>query len=423
MCGRYRCNSECLSAARSFVDYANASSGDKPPSNKNMSSKLHVEHPHGLQQPCENFGPARHGVFIALSNQPERMCKLELRCGIWGLIGQWNLNQAYADKRAKGLDHLKLNHFAMFNARSESAFEKTSFKNLITKQNKRCVIPVNGYYEWHTHKVGNSKKEIKTPYYIYNPQSPHIQYFAGLYDECLVEEQGTTLVSYTILTMSAHDRFKDIHPRQPLLLDEKDCLAYLYGDMVRVSNPNANPPESRTDMNAKKGVLDHNSHHLKDPNMYSLLKDLVHRSATTMSDATAMTWHPVKSEIGNTQYQKEDCSIPYRSDTQGGDSMDIMHFFKKSPSPSTHTVTVDVDPTIEKKDRGSSPALTSGNTGGTEGTQLKSVKPGIERFFTTDARKDVNKAKSIASKRKRNEKGDEAAAGGRSAKVTVIDLT
>lgn len=48
----------------------------------------------------------------------------------------------------------------LFNARAETVREKPSFRNAFQKE--RAVIPLDGYYEWHTADDG----ETKTPYYV-----------------------------------------------------------------------------------------------------------------------------------------------------------------------------------------------------------------------------------------------------------------
>ena len=46
--------------------------------------------------------------------------------------------------------------FPTFNARSETIFEKWSFKHSIVK--RRCVIPADGFYEW----IGEKGKKKRT---------------------------------------------------------------------------------------------------------------------------------------------------------------------------------------------------------------------------------------------------------------------
>ena len=47
----------------------------------------------------------------------------------------------------------------VINARSETLLEKPAFKNAIKR--RRCLIPADGYYEWHT------TEQRKRPYFIH----------------------------------------------------------------------------------------------------------------------------------------------------------------------------------------------------------------------------------------------------------------
>ena len=87
------------------------------------------------------------------------------------------------------------------NARIETAPFKMSFKNSF--QNKRCIIPVTGYYEW---KLENNKKQ---PYYIHRKDNTVLP-LAGLYYE----------KTFSILTIQALHGLKDIHERMPVILPQ-----------------------------------------------------------------------------------------------------------------------------------------------------------------------------------------------------------
>ena len=52
----------------------------------------------------------------------------------WGLVPSWT---KMGDK---------LDFFRMFNARSETVPEKSVFSRLLGA--KRCIVPLNGFYEW-----------------------------------------------------------------------------------------------------------------------------------------------------------------------------------------------------------------------------------------------------------------------------------
>ena len=100
-----------------------------------------------------------------------------------------------------------------FNARSESAGEKSMFRNSV--RSKRALIPASGYYEWHT------EGKVKTPYFIH-PREGMIG-FAGLYswwrDRSKADDDPDRWVlTATILTMDAVGGLRDIHPRTPVIL-------------------------------------------------------------------------------------------------------------------------------------------------------------------------------------------------------------
>ncbi len=102
---------------------------------------------------------------------------------------------------------------SMFNARSESAAEKVSFKGPL--RYKRAIVPADGFYEW--------KREggVKTPYYIQLSGGEPIG-FAGLYDVWRDE-----LLSCTILTTTPNELMATLHDRMPVILSPDDYDTWL----------------------------------------------------------------------------------------------------------------------------------------------------------------------------------------------------
>ena len=93
------------------------------------------------------------------------------------------------------------------NAQSEKLFEHFIYK--YSSLERRCIIPVTGFYEPHEHK----KK--KYPYYIHRADNESFA-LAGIYT---IIEDG--LVTFSILTKEASPMFAEIHnkrKRQPILL-------------------------------------------------------------------------------------------------------------------------------------------------------------------------------------------------------------
>ena len=112
----------------------------------------------------------------------------------WGLVPSW----AESKKDFRPL----------INARLETLMEKVSFKNLI--QTSRCIIVADGYYEWK-----RDEKE-KVPYYFTRIDSSLI-FLAGIHQNN----------QFCIITREASDEVKEIHHREPLILNEEQISNYL----------------------------------------------------------------------------------------------------------------------------------------------------------------------------------------------------
>ena len=111
----------------------------------------------------------------------------------WGLVPGWAKEKSFK---------------ALINARLETIDEKVSFKKLI--KNFRCVAIADGFYEW--------KREVKekTPFYFFREDKKTI-FFAGIYENdqfCLITEEASKSI-------------REIHHRQPVILNKADVNRYL----------------------------------------------------------------------------------------------------------------------------------------------------------------------------------------------------
>jgi putative SOS response-associated peptidase YedK len=121
----------------------------------------------------------------------------------WGLIPSW----------IRSMDHANEIRLKTFNARSDSVDNKQSFSSSF--KNRRCIIPVKGFFEWQ-----HSGKE-KTPWYIYSSENEIIT-LAGLYDEWIESSSGNKLITFSIVTTDANELMAEIHnsgKRMPALLE------------------------------------------------------------------------------------------------------------------------------------------------------------------------------------------------------------
>ena len=156
--------------------------------------------------------PARFNIcptqsIIAVLGESHELSPLWMR---WGLVPSW------ADDLSIGS--------RMINARSETVSEKPSFRKPFIKQ--RCLIPADGYFEWHTSKVGS--KTTKQPYWIHLPDDkPFV--FAGLWDTN-TKATGEAVVTCTILTTAATPEIAALHDRMPVLIAPTDYETWLYSD-------------------------------------------------------------------------------------------------------------------------------------------------------------------------------------------------
>ncbi len=125
----------------------------------------------------------------------------------WGLIPSWAKDRKIGSK--------------MINARAETLAEKSSFKGLLKK--KRCIIPMDGFYEWKPGVDGgpvNAKgKPLKQPMFIHRVDDELLT-VAGLWTAWKDPDDpdGRWLHSATIITTAANDTMRPVHDRMPAIL-------------------------------------------------------------------------------------------------------------------------------------------------------------------------------------------------------------
>jgi putative SOS response-associated peptidase YedK len=124
----------------------------------------------------------------------------------WGLIPEWVRSSEDAEEI----------RYKTFNARSESITTKPSFSSSFIS--KRCLVPVNGFFEWQ-----HAGKE-KIPWYIYLPDNQIIT-LAGLYSEWTHSVTGEILLTFSIITTEANELMAEVHnsgKRMPAILDRSN---------------------------------------------------------------------------------------------------------------------------------------------------------------------------------------------------------
>ena len=152
----------------------------------------------------------------------------------WGLVPSWTESTQTPD------------YYAMFNARGETLSEKPAFSRLLTR--KRCVVFIDGFYEWKTEGAG--ALAVKQPYYLYLKASDMNDMknvdtsttlnthtvtkqtatekplrCAALYDVWRRDDNNSDSknnisdhVTFAIITVSASEKIRWLHDRMPAIL-------------------------------------------------------------------------------------------------------------------------------------------------------------------------------------------------------------
>ncbi|MCL6633097.1 MAG: SOS response-associated peptidase [Alicyclobacillus herbarius] len=101
------------------------------------------------------------------------------------------------------------------NARAETLLESRWFRPLLA--NRRCVIPVDSFYEW--------RQTDKQPLRIHLARRP-VFALAGIYDTFTTAD-GCKVSSFAIITCQPNDFMAPIHNRMPVILDESALRVWL----------------------------------------------------------------------------------------------------------------------------------------------------------------------------------------------------
>src|ERR1700720_2610276 len=183
MCGRYR----------------------RTTSEEELARRYHIPIPPQPDLPISwNIAPTQDVLTIRLHPETKQRTLDALR---WGLIPNWAKDPKIAYKT--------------INARVETVDTAPSYRQAFLK--RRCLVPVDGFYEW--------KKVLggKIPYSIsMKDGSPFV--FAGLWEGWKDPATGEWLRTCAIITGEPNQFVREIHTRMPVILAEEHHDAWLSGE-------------------------------------------------------------------------------------------------------------------------------------------------------------------------------------------------
>lgn len=131
-------------------------------------------------------------AYIITNDSPNQLQQMH-----WGLLPEWSAVPELSGK--------------LINARSESIFEKPSFKKAVLK--RRCLVPADSFYEWRIE--GKSKK----PYRIL-PVAGGLMTMAGIWETWHNKQQKIN--TFSIITCEANEDVSVLHKRMPVILTGQD---------------------------------------------------------------------------------------------------------------------------------------------------------------------------------------------------------
>ena len=155
-------------------------------------------------------GIARPFLPVTLSSMPN-----SIESARWKLIPYWIKTEPDASKYANTL-----------NAESESIFEKSSYKNYISKN--RGLLYVTGFFE-SNHVQGVEETEN---YFIYAPNR-EILTLGIIYSNFTDHDSGEIYPTFSIITTKGNTLLEEIHkenPRMPLIIPESKRDSWLFAE-------------------------------------------------------------------------------------------------------------------------------------------------------------------------------------------------
>lgn len=149
-----------------------------------------------------NVAPTDEAMVVV--QREERRAVVAYR---WGLIPHWAKDAKIGSR--------------MFNARAETLTSSPAFRDAF--QRKRCLVPVDSFYEW--------KREgtVRQPYRIVQDDRRPLG-LAGLWSGWKDPATETVRRTFTIITTRPNEALADLHDRMPVVIPEAAWARWLDPD-------------------------------------------------------------------------------------------------------------------------------------------------------------------------------------------------
>ena len=209
MCGRFAVTTDpkLLAEKIQAIDEATSAQKDGPGPNYNVAPTTTI------------------ATVVTRHTEPDDEATRRVRLMRWGLIPPWV--KAGPDGAPDGKGPL------LINARAEKVTSSPAFR--ASAKSKRCLVPMDGYYEWRANADTAGKKSPKTPFFMHRAGGEPL-FAAGLWSVWRASgktdkhDDAPPLLSCTIITTDAVGPLGHIHDRMPLVMAERDWDRWLDPD-------------------------------------------------------------------------------------------------------------------------------------------------------------------------------------------------
>jgi putative SOS response-associated peptidase YedK len=172
-------------------------------------------------------------AVVRRHSEPDDEPTRRVRLMRWGLVPTWAKTAKDGGPDTTGP--------LLINARADKVTSSPAFRN--SAKSKRCLIPMDGWYEWRPNsflpslrpprgETASGKKAPKTPFYMYAADSG-LLFMAGLWTTWRPKDASkdvAPLMSCTIITTDAAGPLAEIHDRMPLTISQSDWDRWLDPD-------------------------------------------------------------------------------------------------------------------------------------------------------------------------------------------------
>lgn len=162
-------------------------------------------------------------TVVKRHSDPDDEATRRLRSMRWGLIPPWVKGGEDGAPDNKGP--------LLINARADKVTTSPAFRS--SAKSRRCLVPMDGWYEWRPNAGDGEKKKVaKTPFFMSGADGEPL-FMAGLWTTWRPKDapkEAPPLLSCAIITTDAAGPLADIHDRMPLTISAENWDRWLDPD-------------------------------------------------------------------------------------------------------------------------------------------------------------------------------------------------